>query len=277
MSKGILESEKEIVRVGWDEYFINLLESLSSRSTCRRRQTAAIIVKNNRIVATGYNGQPPGMKHCNEIGFCLREKLKIPSGQRAEICRAVHAEENAILQAAHLGIKLEDSIMYVKASPCSYCTKSILSVGIKKVVYIEIYPDDLAIQLREETPWVKWEKYKPPVYLQDIIELYADEELKPLKRYPLYWISNYGRVFKNAVLDEKDDLLDIGIWIEPNYAAPKREVTLKDQYNNKFVEDVATLVAETWLENPHNYKFVGMVNKNKDSCHKDNLEWVEKE
>jgi dCMP deaminase len=147
-------------RISWDEYFINMLDGIAIRSTCLRRKVGAIIVKDNRILTTGYNGQPPNLIHCSELGFCLRQKLKIPSGQRAEICRAVHAEENAILQASKFGSNLEGSILYVHYSPCSFCTKSILSVGIVRVVYLEEYPDDLSRELREEATWIKFEQYK---------------------------------------------------------------------------------------------------------------------
>lgn len=145
-------------RPGWDKYFFDMLDRVSTRSTCLRRQIGAIITKDNRIVATGYNGQPSGMKHCSDSGECLRQTLNIPSGQRAEICKAVHAEENAFLQAAREGKSIKGGTLYIKCSPCSYCTKSLITAGIVRVVYESEYPDDLARELRKEATWVKFDK-----------------------------------------------------------------------------------------------------------------------
>ena len=111
------------MRPSWDEYFMNIVELVKTRSTCLRRQVGALIVKDKRILASGYNGAPVGCKHCAEIG-CLRDKLGIPSGQRHELCRATHAEQNAIVQAAYSGTSVRDSVMYVTTQPCVLCAQS---------------------------------------------------------------------------------------------------------------------------------------------------------
>jgi len=149
-----------MIRPAWDEYFMGMLDRIASRSTCLRRKVGAILTKDNRIIATGYNGQPPEIAHCIDLGVCRRKELNTPSGQRHEICRAIHAEENALLQASYFGISAKGSTLYVKCTPCSYCTKSILSAGISRVVYEEDYPDDLAKELREESG-IEFERYYP--------------------------------------------------------------------------------------------------------------------
>lgn len=127
-------------RPSWDEYFMSLAKLASTRSTCLRRQVGAIIVKDKKILATGYNGAPKGLPHCLDIG-CLREKLKIPSGERHELCRAVHAEQNAIAQAAMFGVNIKDGILYSTTHPCILCSKLIINSGIKKIVIKHSYPD----------------------------------------------------------------------------------------------------------------------------------------
>jgi len=113
---------------------------VASRSTCLRRNVGTCVVKDRRILTTGYNGAPTGIAHCEDVG-CLREKLKVPSGERHELCRGLHAEQNAIIQAAKTGISLEGAIMYVTNHPCFICAKMIINSGIKKVVYKEGYSD----------------------------------------------------------------------------------------------------------------------------------------
>ncbi len=130
-------------RPNWDNYFMQIAELVSLRSTCLRRKVGAIIVKEKRILSTGYNGAPTGIKHCCETG-CLREKLKIPSGERHELCRGLHAEQNAIIQAAYYGISIKDSLMYVTCHPCSVCAKMIINAGIKGIIIKEGYPDKMA-------------------------------------------------------------------------------------------------------------------------------------
>ena len=112
-------------RLSWDDYFMKILETVKERSTCVRRKVGAIIVKDKRIIATGYNGAPSGLKHCEEIG-CLREKLNIPSGQNHELCRGIHAEQNAIIQAAMYGVSINEATIYITHSPCVQCAKMII-------------------------------------------------------------------------------------------------------------------------------------------------------
>ena len=136
-------------RPDWDEYFMSIAELVSKRSTCIRRKVGAVIVKDKRILATGYNGAPSGIKHCIEIG-CLREKLKIPSGERHELCRGLHAEQNAIIQAAYHGVEIKDSVLYCTNLPCIICTKMIINAGIKKIYYKDGYPDKLSKEMFNE-------------------------------------------------------------------------------------------------------------------------------
>ncbi|MDR1875690.1 MAG: cytidine/deoxycytidylate deaminase family protein [Synergistaceae bacterium] len=142
--------KNEGVRPDWDTYFLAIAMMAAMRSTCIRRQVGAVIVRGRQIVSTGYNGAPTGTAHCSAVG-CLRELLKIPSGERQEMCRGSHAEGNAIAQAARMGISTEGGTVYCTHEPCSFCTKSILNAGILRVVYMEPYPDRLAVELREET------------------------------------------------------------------------------------------------------------------------------
>ena len=137
-------------RPGWDEYFMEMAILTSSRSTCLRRQVGAAIVKDRHIMATGYNGAPRGMKHCVERGGCIREKLNVPSGERHEICMALHAEQNAIIQAATLGQSIEGATMYITHQPCSICAKMIINAGIRRIVVKEGYPDQLSVDILAE-------------------------------------------------------------------------------------------------------------------------------
>lgn len=137
-------------RPSWDEYFMGMAKLTSQRSTCLRRKVGAVIVKDKHIVATGYNGAPRGLSHCAELGGCLREQLKVPSGQRHELCRALHAEQNAIIQAATLGQSIEGASIYITHQPCSICSKMIINAGIERIVVDERYPDELATKLLAE-------------------------------------------------------------------------------------------------------------------------------
>ena len=136
----------------WDERFMNLTFEVAKWSSCfqENRQVGAVIVKDKRIITTGYNGAPAGIKSCKDKGECLRKKLNIPSGTRHEICYAVHAEQNAIIQAAKLGESVQDATIYVTHQPCSICTKMIINSGIKRVIFKEGYPDDFSIDLFKE-------------------------------------------------------------------------------------------------------------------------------
>ena len=139
----------ELNRPSWDEYFMEMAELARKRTTCLRRVVGAVIVKDNRVMATGYNGVPRGITHCSEAG-CLRQKLNVPSGQMHELCRGLHAEQNAIIQAACLGQSIEGATLYCTTQPCIICTKMLINAGIKRVVIKEAYPDELATQMAEE-------------------------------------------------------------------------------------------------------------------------------
>ena len=131
---------------------MELTEQVASWSSCYKsdRQVGAIIVKNKRILTTGYNGAPEGVKSCRERGECLRMKNDIASGTRLELCYAVHAEQNAIVQAARLGIVLEGATLYCTHQPCVICAKMIINAGIKRIVYKDGYPDEFSVQLLNE-------------------------------------------------------------------------------------------------------------------------------
>lgn len=137
-------------RPNWDEYFMEVAKLTATRSTCLRRQVGAVIVKDRHIIATGYNGAPRGLSHCDERGGCLRQELGVPSGQRHELCRALHAEQNAIIQAATLGQSIEGGTIYITHQPCAICSKMIINSGITRIVVNEGYPDDLALEFLDE-------------------------------------------------------------------------------------------------------------------------------
>ena len=136
-------------RPSWDEYFMEMAELARKRSTCLRRGVGAVIVKDNRVIATGYNGVPKGIRHCEETG-CLRQQLNVPSGKMHELCRGLHAEQNAIIQAACMGSSIEGGTLYCTTQPCVICTKMIINAGIKRVVIKESYPDALAQEMAAE-------------------------------------------------------------------------------------------------------------------------------
>lgn len=123
---------------------------VSKRSTCIRRHVGAVIVKDKRILSTGYNGAPKGLKHCMDSG-CLREKMNIASGERHELCRGLHAEQNAIIQAALHGVSINGAEIYSTHLPCSICMKMIINAGITKVTYLDGYPDELSVELIKES------------------------------------------------------------------------------------------------------------------------------
>ncbi|MCK9572061.1 MAG: cytidine/deoxycytidylate deaminase family protein [Candidatus Omnitrophica bacterium] len=140
-------AKKKIMRQrpSWDEYFMEMACLVSKRSTCLRRYVGAVIVKEKRILATGYNGAPSGLKHCVEVG-CLRKKLNIPSGERHELCRALHAEQNALIQASLYGVSVRASTLYSTCQPCVICAKMLINAGIKEIVILEGYPDKMAME-----------------------------------------------------------------------------------------------------------------------------------
>ncbi|MFZ1955246.1 MAG: cytidine/deoxycytidylate deaminase family protein [Desulfobacterales bacterium] len=136
-------------RPSWDTYFMNITTLVAQRSTCTRRAVGAIIVKDKRILSTGYNGAPSGIRHCLEVG-CLRESLQVPSGERHELCRGIHAEQNAIIQAAYHGVSVNNAVLYCTNQPCSICAKMIINAGIKKIYYQSGYSDALAQEMLSE-------------------------------------------------------------------------------------------------------------------------------
>lgn len=136
-------------RPSWDEYFMRITHEVARRGTCLRRQVGAILVLDKRILTTGYNGAPSGLKHCSEVG-CLREKYDVPSGERHELCRGLHAEMNALLQAAHHGISIAGATLYSTHMPCSLCSKMLINGGIKRIVAADDYPDELAAKMLDE-------------------------------------------------------------------------------------------------------------------------------
>lgn len=159
--KNKLHSEKKrsnLSRPSWDSYFMRLARLVASRSTCLRHAVGAVLVRDKRILSTGYNGAPSGMAHCLDIG-CIRDKLKIPSGTRHEICRAIHAEQNVVIQCAVYGVSSWGSTLYVTHQPCTICTKILIAAGIKRIVYEKPYPDEFAQQLLEEAG-VKLEQWQ---------------------------------------------------------------------------------------------------------------------
>jgi dCMP deaminase len=142
-------NKKTFKRPSWDEYFLEMSDLVSKRSTCLRRRVGAVIVKDKRILATGYNGAPSGLKHCVEIG-CLRQKLNVPSGERHELCRALHAEQNALIQASLYGISVKGSTLYATTQPCVICAKMLINAGIKEIVVACGYPDKLAMDFLKQ-------------------------------------------------------------------------------------------------------------------------------
>lgn len=136
-------------RPNWDVYFLAIAQQVKTRSTCLRRQTGALLVREKRILTTGYNGAPRGLKHCLEIG-CLREDQGVSSGERHELCRGLHAEQNAILQAAIYGVSVDKAVLYTTHFPCSLCAKMLINAGVVRIFYIEDYPDELSLKLLKE-------------------------------------------------------------------------------------------------------------------------------
>ena len=146
-----------------DEYFMEMAQLVSSRSTCLRRKVGAVIVKEKRVLSTGYNGSPKGTKHCEELG-CIRVKLNVPSGTRHELCRGVHAEQNAVTQAAYFGVSVDGATIYTTTYPCSMCAKILINAGIKEIIYSEGYAYDLSKDLLEEAG-IEIREYMPIKHL----------------------------------------------------------------------------------------------------------------
>jgi dCMP deaminase len=133
-------------RPSWDTYFMDITFLVAKRSTCLRRAVGAVIVKDKRILSTGYNGAPTGIKHCSEVG-CLREELNVPSGEKHELCRGIHAEQNAIIQAAFHGVGIKGATLFCTNLPCSICAKMIINAGLKKICYHSGYADAISREM----------------------------------------------------------------------------------------------------------------------------------
>ncbi|MDL2286817.1 cytidine/deoxycytidylate deaminase family protein [Desulfococcaceae bacterium OttesenSCG-928-F15] len=136
-------------RPSWDTYFMDFAILAARRATCIRRAVGAVVVKDKRALSTGYNGVPSGLRHCGEVG-CLREKLGVPSGERHELCRGIHAEQNAIIQAARHGVSILGATLYCTTQPCSICARMLINAGIVRICYQGGYADPLALEMLEE-------------------------------------------------------------------------------------------------------------------------------
>ena len=144
-----MKNKKGVTRPSWDEYFLSIADLVSTRSTCLRRRVGAVLVRDKKILATGYNGAPSKVRHCSVVG-CIREKLKVPSGQRHELCRGLHAEQNAFLQAALHGTSLKGASLYSTTQPCIICAKMVINAGITDMVIEGDYPDKMSKDLLRE-------------------------------------------------------------------------------------------------------------------------------
>jgi dCMP deaminase len=142
--------DMKVGRPDWDGYFMEIATIVAKRSTCMRRNVGSLIVKDKRILSTGYNGAPTGLGHCVDVG-CVRERLGIAPGERHELCRGLHAEQNAIIQAAYHGVSINGAVLYSTHLPCSICIKMVINAGISRVAYLEGYPDALAVDLMTES------------------------------------------------------------------------------------------------------------------------------
>lgn len=150
---------EKIDRPSWDEYFMEIAQLVAKRSNCARRKVGAVITVNNQIVSTGYNGAPKGLYHCQDQGGCLREVSQIESGTRQEVCRAVHAEQNAIISAAVKGVSIKGGTLYVNTYPCSICARMLINSELKKIVYDSDYNDPLSKEMLDESK-IEVVKYK---------------------------------------------------------------------------------------------------------------------
>lgn len=159
----IKRGQKMIKRPSWDKYFMDMAFLVQQRSTCLRRSVGAVAVKDKKILTTGYNGAPSGVEHCLGKG-CKRQQLNVPSGEKAELCRGVHAEQNCIIQAAYHGVSLKGATLYVTNQPCSICAKMVINTGFKRIVYCNPYDDKLAFEILEKS------KMKIEVYKEEEIE-----------------------------------------------------------------------------------------------------------
>jgi len=142
-----------------DTYFMRMAELVASRSTCLRRHVGAVIVKEKRVLTTGYNGAPRGLRHCEEVG-CVRQQNNVASGTRHELCRGVHAEQNAVIQWAYLGVSIKGATVYTTNFPCVLCAKILLNAGIEEIVYLDTYIDELSKSILDEAG-IRVRQYSP--------------------------------------------------------------------------------------------------------------------
>ncbi len=162
MSSGSENKRLTQSRPAWDDYFMEICHVVAKRATCLRRKVGALLVRDRRILATGYNGPPKGLAHCDERGGCLRQQRGIPAGERLELCRALHAEQNAIVQAAIHGVALEGPVTcYVTTQPCVTCAKMLINANVTRIVYEGDYPDELSREMLAEAG-VELVRYRPP-------------------------------------------------------------------------------------------------------------------
>lgn len=153
-----MQEQIPVDRPSYDEYFMEMSHVVSKRSTCLRRRVGAILVKNKHILSTGYNGAPKGMHHCSEVG-CLRANQHIPSGERHELCRGLHAEQNAIIQAAVFGVSIQGSSLYCTNTPCVVCVKMLINAGVQEIIFAGEYSDKLAKDMIKESG-IKIKRFK---------------------------------------------------------------------------------------------------------------------
>jgi dCMP deaminase len=139
----------KIERPSWDEYFMDITCLVAKRATCLRRAVGAVVVRDRRLLSTGYNGAPSNVRHCAEVG-CLRQQLNVPSGERHELCRGIHAEQNAIIQAAYHGVSIKGATLFCTNLPCSICAKMIINAGIVRIVYQSGYADLISSEMLAE-------------------------------------------------------------------------------------------------------------------------------
>jgi dCMP deaminase len=133
-------------RPSWNDYFMGIADLVAGRATCIRRKVGAVLVKDRRILCSGYNGAPAGLPHCKETG-CLRRQLNVPSGVKHELCRGVHAEQNVIIQAAYHGVAVAGATLYCTHQPCSICAKMLINAGIQEIYFRDGYDDPLAMDM----------------------------------------------------------------------------------------------------------------------------------
>jgi dCMP deaminase len=144
-----------------DTYFMSMAELVATRSTCLRRHVGAVIVKEKRVLTTGYNGAPRGLRHCEEVG-CVRQQNHIESGTRHELCRGVHAEQNAVIQGAYFGVSIKGASVYTTNFPCVLCAKIMLNAGIEEIVYLDNYVDELSKTILDEAG-ILVRRYERPI------------------------------------------------------------------------------------------------------------------